>query len=306
VTKSYTSQQRGRALALPQEALHLFRSYYSGDFSGRVRLLIERLEEREQLIERATGIELHGKRILDVGAGQRLAQMVYFSRHNDVVGIDLDVVVQGFDPAGYLRMLRTNGVKRTVKTLVRKTLLVDAKFRRELVRQLRLEHYPKLEVHLMDAENMSFPDASFDVVYSMSVFSHLKHPGRAMDEMARVLRPGGVAYNNFLLYTSRTGCMDLRLLGGRTAEIPLWAHLRPQHRDEVLESAYLNKIRLPEWRRLFDEHMPGSRIELGQFERELLAPAAEQLWAEGELRDFDMDELTTADVTAVWRKPSSI
>jgi ubiquinone/menaquinone biosynthesis C-methylase UbiE len=44
-----------------------------------------------------------------------------------------------------------------------------------------------------DAENLPFPDASFDLVISIEVIRYLKTPDRALSEMARVLKPGGLA-----------------------------------------------------------------------------------------------------------------
>lgn len=47
--------------------------------------------------------------------------------------------------------------------------------------------------HIGSAEAMPMiPDASYDTVFSFEVLEHLPHPQRAMAEMARVLRPGGV------------------------------------------------------------------------------------------------------------------
>jgi phosphatidylethanolamine/phosphatidyl-N-methylethanolamine N-methyltransferase len=43
----------------------------------------------------------------------------------------------------------------------------------------------------MDAENLTFPDAYFDVVVAQYVVSAVPNPERALDEFARVLRPGG-------------------------------------------------------------------------------------------------------------------
>ncbi len=39
-------------------------------------------------------------------------------------------------------------------------------------------------------------DASFDVVLLLSVLEHLEHPDRALDEIHRILRPGGTALIN--------------------------------------------------------------------------------------------------------------
>jgi SAM-dependent methyltransferase len=53
-----------------------------------------------------------------------------------------------------------------------------------------------LEVHWMDARELDFEDASFDVVFSLSSIEHFGTPddvGRAAAEIGRVLRPGGHA-----------------------------------------------------------------------------------------------------------------
>jgi len=44
-----------------------------------------------------------------------------------------------------------------------------------------------------DAENLDFPDASFDLVYSHGVLHHTPDTGKAVQEIHRVLRPGGRA-----------------------------------------------------------------------------------------------------------------
>ncbi len=44
-----------------------------------------------------------------------------------------------------------------------------------------------------DAENLPFEDARFDGVVTRLAIHHFAHPQRALDEMFRVLRPGGVA-----------------------------------------------------------------------------------------------------------------
>jgi SAM-dependent methyltransferase len=49
------------------------------------------------------------------------------------------------------------------------------------------------EVSIGDAENLPFPDGSFDAVYSFGVLHHTPDMGKAVGEVHRVLRPGGVA-----------------------------------------------------------------------------------------------------------------
>jgi len=48
-----------------------------------------------------------------------------------------------------------------------------------------------VEFARMDAERLAFPDASFDVVLCALGLMYVPHPERALQEMRRVLRPGG-------------------------------------------------------------------------------------------------------------------
>ena len=43
-----------------------------------------------------------------------------------------------------------------------------------------------------DATAMNFPDSSFDVLFSYHVLEHIPRPERALAEMKRILRPGGL------------------------------------------------------------------------------------------------------------------
>jgi SAM-dependent methyltransferase len=55
----------------------------------------------------------------------------------------------------------------------------------------------RLEVRWMDARKLDFPDASFDVVFSLSSFEHFGGPddvAAAAHELGRVLKPGGHAF----------------------------------------------------------------------------------------------------------------
>jgi SAM-dependent methyltransferase len=284
-----------------RQARHLIRAH-TADIPREVAGIVEHLRALEQLVQERFDITLKGLRMLDVGAGQRLLEMKYFAVSNEVVGVDRDVIVEGFDLPGYCRMLVSNGPMRTSKTIVRKLLEIDRRQTDELMKLVGGKTPGRMNVLQMDASDMSFDDNSFDFVYSFAVFQHLEDPARVVDEMRRVLAPGGVVYLDFILYTSRAGALDLRLLGGGTANIPSWAHLRRGHMDVLQQSAYLNRLRLHEWRSIFDERLPGHELILMKPGQDRLEGEARDLQEAGELGGYEMEELLTTKVAVVWRK----
>lgn len=97
-----------------------------------------------------------GGRVLEVGVGTGISLPDY-SRKTKLVGIDIS------EP-----MLR--------KAQVRK-------------RELNLDNVEALSV--MDVGHLGFPDESFDVVVAQYVITAVPDPDAALDEFARVLKPGG-------------------------------------------------------------------------------------------------------------------
>jgi ubiquinone/menaquinone biosynthesis C-methylase UbiE len=56
------------------------------------------------------------------------------------------------------------------------------------------EDYPDRDTHLIvgEAESLPFADATFDNVFSLGAINHVNDPGKALSEMARVVKPGGL------------------------------------------------------------------------------------------------------------------
>ncbi len=48
-----------------------------------------------------------------------------------------------------------------------------------------------VELRQEDGEKLSFPDCSFEIIFSVNMIHHLKDPYRVIDELSRVLVPGG-------------------------------------------------------------------------------------------------------------------
>jgi phosphatidylethanolamine/phosphatidyl-N-methylethanolamine N-methyltransferase len=151
-----------------------------------------------------------GPRILDVGVGTGL-ELPYFGAQTRVVGVDLS------EP-----MLRRA---------------------QERIRGLHLRQVVGLSV--MDAARLAIPDASFDAVVAPYVITTVPHPEATLDELVRVVRPGGevILLNHISVETGPRAMLEkwmarrTRSLGWRPefpwARIGDWCASRPD--IELLE-----------------------------------------------------------------------
>src|SRR6202046_1943490 len=97
-----------------------------------------------------------GGRLLEVGVGTGISLPLY-SRDLKICGIDIS------------------------EPMLRKA--------HERVAEFGLSNVEELRV--MNAERLEFPDASFDVIVAQYVITTVPNPEGALDEFARVLKPGG-------------------------------------------------------------------------------------------------------------------
>jgi phosphatidylethanolamine/phosphatidyl-N-methylethanolamine N-methyltransferase len=144
-----------------------------------------------------------GQRILEVGVGTGLS-LPYFRSDSRVTGIDVSAEML----AKARRRVERRGLKQ-VEALVE-----------------------------MDAENLSFPDNSFDSVLALYVASVVPDPARFAAEMRRVCIPGGsiVVVNHFMSENKAMRFIEKRLapLAGKIgfhADFPLDAFLAVSHLD---------------------------------------------------------------------------
>ena len=299
---SYSSATRGLVHRV-REALALYR-IRTKTGRGRVDQLTAEAAAFEQIIERNLGERVEGKAILEIGPGHFLIQSYYFARKNKVTAIDLDVIPIGVNPMVYLSMFAHNGLQRSVKTILRKAMGIDAQHRRFLKERLRVKRLPQVRLLRGNVCQLEFPDSSFDVVVCRSVLHHIPKPQVALNEMARVLRPGGVVVANFHLYTSHNGSLDPRVMSGDYDESLMWAHLRPSMAGDFRGNSFLNQVRLDEWRSIFAESWRGCAVETEKSSREGVEPSARKAVASGSISGYSFEELTTHTVLAYWKKPS--
>jgi SAM-dependent methyltransferase len=304
-SRSYSSTKLG-PVERAKELVALYR-FKRRDIPGQVRRTVRRLGAARDDVEADLGRPVDGiRRVLVIGPGQHLAEMRFWGRAADlVVGIDLDPYPGRPTLRRYVRGLADDGLVRTAKTAGRRLSGLDRAYRKELDRQLGGTTRKPLTVLSMDAGRTAFSDASFDVVYSRSVFEHLRDPGAALDEIARILRPGGVAHIDLHLYTCDSGCHDARIFAGNRADLPYWAHLRPAHAGRVRPNSFLNELRLGDWREAFTRAWPGVGVELRPSLDPELRAALPELRAAGELSGYTDEELLTVSVIARWRHPAT-
>ncbi|MHA3774171.1 class I SAM-dependent methyltransferase [Verrucomicrobiota bacterium sgz303538] len=264
---------------------------------------LKRIRRIESTIQDRTGVLLKDLDLLEIGPGQFHKYLRYFGFANRPVGVDLDVVVDEISLRNVVRMLRVNGPTRTFKTLARKAIGADKLFNSEMARQLGVKELPSPPILQMNAEALSFGDASFDFVFSCSTFEHLPRPGDVVRECNRVLRPGGTACHMVHLYTSDSGCHDPRIMSGYRGDLPHWSHLRSQHEHKVRSNSYLNRIRLTEWESLFFQHVPQVKFEYIRGDDPTTLAALAEIRSSGELTDYTDQELVTIELMAMWTKP---
>jgi SAM-dependent methyltransferase len=288
-SRSYTSQWHGwRALVVD-----LLKDYRANGYPREG--VSQRIDDAQLMEQSAFARRLSGCDILDIGPGQVPVQLIYFSVLNRAIGIDVNRIIARRTPSALLRLAREDGIVRALKTIGRWAVGVDSRTRRAVASHVCARKIEWPEILRMDARDLRFPDASFDFIYSRSVFQHIPNPEVAIREIRRTLRSGGATYISLHLWTCPNGYTYV------PAPDWEWPHLRGLTRPVDIDQSR-NRLRLAEWRNIFGDISPGAEFQLrGPETPELVARAAEL--AKGELRDYSLDELVTYEISVLWTKP---
>lgn len=250
------------------------------------------------------GVNLRSADILDLGCGANAPMSVMLHAAGArVTGVDHYVGYRwglGFKPTRYWRYAKEVGPFRTARKILGECVYDRAYFSRlRALAELPLTERG-LDLRVMNIAQLDLEDGSFDVVHSNATWEHLPDVPAANKEVARVLRPGGLAYIEIHLFPSLSGGHDLPWivpghidLNGRMA----WRHLRdPLWQPPV----YLNRLRERDYLKYFQK-TPG--IEVVDWITEFVE--GEELVNEDVRRalpDYPAAELTKRSVVAVLRK----
>jgi ubiquinone/menaquinone biosynthesis C-methylase UbiE len=135
---------------------------YDGDFSDHVTHYDElgsAFQEKAAAVQ-LEGLDLRGKKILDVGGGTGIISLLALQK----------------------------GAASVLCSDISSTMLAMGR-----EKAARLGYAPdRIDFRQDDMESLPYPDASYDVVLTGMTLGLIPDQGRAVSEMARVLRPGGL------------------------------------------------------------------------------------------------------------------
>jgi ubiquinone/menaquinone biosynthesis C-methylase UbiE len=145
--------------------------------------MTERLEELEDLFQKRDLLpvvempleNLSGLRVLEIGSGA----------------------------GAHSALFKYHGARMTSVDLTPERVLATA-------RKLSLVTGDGSGAYHADAENLPFQDSSFDIVYSNGVLHHSENTDQCIDEVHRVLKPGGIAV--IMLYSRHSAIYWLNIL----------------------------------------------------------------------------------------------
>lgn len=285
------------------ELWSLYKSNFQ-DVSGTVADAVTAARETEETIAQMLGRPVEGCDVLEVGSGQRSAFRYLLGARNNYIGIDIEPAPSGNVVKDFRDDIRDRGFSRAAKNAIKNATGLSRKYDKTMRNMIGVTEVDT-EFRVMDAENMEFADNSFDVVVSHNVFEHLPDPVAVMREVARVLKPGGVAHIHTHLYTSDSGAHDPRIYAGDRKGYPYWAHLRPETEHMVKPNCYVNKVRLGDYLSGFKSTWPGSdNVNLPTPEE--LKQELAGLRAQGLLADYQDAELLTNILRTTWKKPEVV
>ncbi len=98
-----------------------------------------------------------------------------------------------------------------------------------------------------DGKTIPLPDNHFDVIWSWTVFEHLRYPKITVPEIYRLLKKGGVALHSIDLVDHFNYTWQKDALTFNCLKYPEWLwNLMTWNR-----TSYVNRVRLSEWMNLF-------------------------------------------------------
>lgn len=297
--KASMSGQRISLRSRLRSSFNIFKAYRSGVF-GEVDNEIGFYSKLKDVLKQQGKKEVQGAHILDLGCGQRAVQMALFQAEGaEITGIDMEVPTFQMNWKVFFKVVRINGLERAFKSLIRH-ILFDRRFYRALSKKYgETVSFDHLDIRIMDATRLSFRDKKFDFIYSIWVFEHIDDVDKALSELNRVLKPGGIAWVGIHLYPSLSGGHNLDWMNPDISppeNIPPWDHLLE---NRYPANAFLNKFTLKQHRKLFARHFKILDEQLSEEGHAILTPELEKQLGEN---GYTREDLLTRIAIFICRK----
>ena len=182
--------------------------------AGRARKADQSVAEARQLVAAIAGVGLEG-RILEIGCYDGASAYQLARRPaTEVVASDL---------ARYYLVQRPGVVAPTTADLDAQQATLAAL--RERARAMAGPLAGRVDFIEDDITATTVEPASFDAIVSFEVLEHVQRPAAAFEAMARVLKPGGIAYHDYNPFFSANGGHSLCTLDFA------WGHARLDDAD---------------------------------------------------------------------------
>jgi ubiquinone/menaquinone biosynthesis C-methylase UbiE len=203
-----------------------------------------RNENMLDLLYKLDSFEIGGRRVLEIGCGGG-AQALF-------MGMKGAELICATDVTAYYQ-----GSFSRFQTNINQTKKAFRAFIKEDTSSFDSVHYL-----LMDGCNLGFPDNCFDLIYSLSVLEHIKQIDRAIEEMVRVVKPGGIMYHVYAPFfcpaAHRPPILDFPWGHVILTEEEFLDYLNCFRKDELEEDYYFYKndfakITLDDFERLLNE-----------------------------------------------------
>ncbi len=253
------------------------------------------------IIKANLGPDLGGLRLLEIGCGQRASQTILFTADGlTATGIDVEVPTFRMTLGSLLQVLRANGWERGLKSILRHWLFDGQFFRRLSCQYGKPLPRDRVDVRLMSATHVEFPDNYFSFVYSSLVFEHIDDVPAAVREVNRVLKPQGRAWINVHLFPSLSGGHHPEWTDARRPpahpRVPPWDHLQD---NRYPAHSHLNRWRLTDYRKIFNTYL--EVLEESQV-MEMTGELSPGLEAILEAKGYTRKDLLTREVAFLCRK----
>jgi len=191
--------------------------------------------------------------ILDLGCGFRFPSPSLFAAEgHKAIGVDSLYIVRKPDIREYLRSLRRNKLVETLRFLQLDLMAKRRLYERSLenLSHLVLTH-SNFELVVDDVEQLAnFSDNSMDLVVSTNVLEHVFTVNKAVEQIYRVLGPGGITAHIIHLFSSLSGSHNPEWQN--FARYPAWDHLRSGKFS--LPYSHLNRLKTIDYLNAFSNH----------------------------------------------------